>query len=154
MTASEKTAFLKGLAEGLDINRDSSEGKLLLAMIDVLGELAKDIEDLEANQAMLADTVDDIADDMAYLEDMCSGFADEDDEPDDLDDACGGDCSACSGCSGDVGYEVICPECSNSVTVYDEDIAFGSMACPFCAAEIEFDLDSDDAEDEDEEEDE
>ena len=36
MTASEKVAYLKGLAEGLDIDKKSKEGKLFAAIIDTL----------------------------------------------------------------------------------------------------------------------
>ena len=40
MTASEKVAYLKGLVEGLGIDKDKSEGKILNAVIDVLEDLA------------------------------------------------------------------------------------------------------------------
>ena len=144
MTASEKAAYLKGLAEGLGIDRDSDEGKLMHAMIDVIGELAKDIEDLEANTADLADAIDDIGDDMAYLEDLCYGTAEEDDTP----STCGGDCSSCSGCADEPEYEVTCPECGWIGTVYEDDLEFGSILCPECGTELGFE--EDDEEDENE----
>ena len=142
MTASEKAAYLKGLAEGLGITADTDEGKLMLAMIDVIGDLARDIEDLEANSAQLADAIDDIGDDMAYLEDLCYG---ESDDTDGL-PSCTGDCSACSGCGDDIEYEVTCPECGSTVTVYEDDIEFGSILCPECGTELGFDDDEEENE--------
>ncbi len=152
MTASEKVAYLKGLAEGLGIGEDSKEGKLMLAMIDVLDSLASDVEDLEANSADMADELDDICEEMAYLEDLVT------------DELCDGDCADCDydcecadcdeddccGCCGDEPeYEVTCPKCGEVVTVYEEDLAFGSILCPICGADLEFDFDEDDSEDED-----
>ena len=80
MTASEKVAYLKGLAEGLGIDGETSEGKLMLAMIDVLDSLADDVEDLEATAADLADSIDDIGEDMSqspsnFLRDVVSTAA-------------------------------------------------------------------------------
>lgn len=138
MTASEKAAYLRGLAEGLGIDDGTDEGRLMLAMIDVLESFAHDIEDLEANAASLADAIDDIGDDMAYLEDLCYG--DEAQEP----DGCDGNCSGCAGCGGEGEYEVVCPSCGKTVTVYEDDLEFGSIPCPYCDTELEFDLDEDD----------
>ena len=136
MTASEKAAYLKSLAENLGIDGGTNEGKLLLAMIDVIESLCNDVEDMEANLSDMADTIDGIGDDMAYLEDLCYGTQ-EDEEP----SACSGDCSGCSGCGGESEYEVVCPECGRTVTVFESDLEFGSMLCPFCDTELEFDLD-------------
>ena len=41
MTVSEKVAYLKGLAEGLGIKDSTNEGKLMLAVIDVLESILK-----------------------------------------------------------------------------------------------------------------
>lgn len=151
MTASEKVAYLKGLAEGLGIDGETSEGKLMLAMIDVLDSLADDVEDLEATAADLADSIDDIGEDMAYLEDLCLDDMDEDDEDDYYDpDDCDGECSGCCGCGDEIEYEVTCPQCGKTLTVYEDDLDFGSIRCPECDAELEFDLDHDDEDGSDE----
>ena len=48
MTISEKVAYLKGLADGLDIDAENSkEGKLLTHIIGILEEVGMSIEDLE-----------------------------------------------------------------------------------------------------------
>lgn len=150
MTASEKVAYLKGLAEGLGINDNTSEGKLMLAMIDVLSSLADDVEDLEANAADMAESIDELSEDIAYVEDLAiSGTEDEYDFDDiDGDFECDGECAGCSGCDGEQEYEVTCPKCGEVITVYESDLEFGSILCPSCDSELEFDTDAaeDDAE--------
>ena len=48
MTISEKVAYLKGMAEGLDIDTESSkEGKLISMMMDILQDVALELEDLQ-----------------------------------------------------------------------------------------------------------
>ena len=47
MTISEKVAYLKGLAEGLNLDTDSKEGKLIAAIIDVLDDMAEKFADVE-----------------------------------------------------------------------------------------------------------
>lgn len=141
MTASEKVAYLKGLAEGLGVDGASKEGKLMLAVIDALESMAVDAEVLEAKCADLADSIDDIGEDMAYLEDLC--LADLDDEDDD-------ECSGCCGCDDEQEYEVTCPQCGEVITLFEDDLDFGSIRCPSCDAELEFDFDEDDEDDEDE----
>lgn len=152
MTASEKVAYLKGLAEGLGVNDGTDQGKLMLAVIDVLDSLAADVEALEEHAESIEDSIDEISGDMEYLEDLCIGDYDcEEDDADNGDDSL--PCSGCSGCGGgyddeeddadDIEYEVTCPKCGETITVYDEDLDFGSVRCPKCDAELEFDLSSD-----------
>ena len=149
MNASEKVAYLRGLADGLGIDKASKEGKLFLAAMDVLDSFAADIEDLERNSSDLADAIDDIGEDMAYLEDLCIGSAgDYEDDDDDGDDGfvCGGDCSTCtSGCD-ETEYEVTCPECGKVINLFEDDLAFGSTVCPECGESIELDTDGEDEE--------
>lgn len=142
MTVSEKVAYLKGLADGLGIKDSTNEGKLMLAVIDVLEAMADDIEAVDAHAKDLSDCISDINEDMEYLEDLCIG--DMDDEADDDDD----DADVCIGCCGSCGdeqeYEVTCPKCGETITVYEEDLDFGSIRCPKCDAELEFDISPDD----------
>ena len=46
MEISEKVAYLKGLAEGLALDTDTKEGKLIAAIIDVLDDIALEIADM------------------------------------------------------------------------------------------------------------
>ena len=59
MTISEKVAYLKGLAEGLDLDTaKSKEGKLISVMIGILEEIGMSIEDLEENTVALGEEID------------------------------------------------------------------------------------------------
>ena len=56
MTISEKVAYLKGLAEGLNLDVEKSkEGKLISVMIGILEEVGLSIEDLEENALALGE---------------------------------------------------------------------------------------------------
>ena len=60
MTISEKVAYLKGLAEGLDLDTSKSkEAKLISVMIGILEEIGMSIEDLEENTVALGEELDD-----------------------------------------------------------------------------------------------
>ena len=151
MTVSEKVAYLKGLADGLGIKDSTNEGKLMLAVIDVLESMADDLEAVDAHAKDLSDSISDINEDMEYLEDLCIGDIDDDDEgydevdvEDDADVPCTG---CCGSCGDEQEYEVTCPKRGETITVFEEDLDFGSIRCPKCDAELEFDMSSDDGED-------
>ncbi len=72
----EKAAYLKGLAEGLEIDSSTKEGKLLNAMLDVITDMADEIEMLDEKQDDLLDLISDIVDeeeedDLDYFEIEC-----------------------------------------------------------------------------------
>ena len=46
MSLTEKSAYLKGLAEGLEYDKTTKEGKLIAALIDLVDELASEIADI------------------------------------------------------------------------------------------------------------
>ena len=94
MTISEKVAYLKGLAEGLDLDtQKSKEGKLISVMIGILEEVALSIEDLDENALALGEEIDALSDDLADVESIVY----DEDEDEDEDD-------------GDF-FEVECPNC-------------------------------------------
>ena len=80
MTPSEKVAYLKGLAEGLDISADDKNGKLLLAVIDALDSFAASIEALEVDSADMADELDSLGDDVSFIEELILDDEDDYDE--------------------------------------------------------------------------
>ena len=87
MTISEKVAYLKGLADGLDLQeKPSKEGKLIAKIIDILEDVGFAVEDLEVEVEALTDEVESVAEDLSDVETMVfEDWEDEDDE-----DACGG----------------------------------------------------------------
>ena len=66
----QRVAYLKGLADGMKINEQKDEGKLLLETIDVLEELALAIEDIDYRQDLIVEDIDDIDEDLADLEEF------------------------------------------------------------------------------------
>ena len=128
MTISEKVAYLKGLAEGLNLDTEKSkEGKLISVMIGILEELAMSVEDLEENALNLGEEIDVLSDDLADVESI---VYDEDDE--DYDDDW---------------FEVECPTCGETLVVDDKALADGEVECPECGSRYALDLSDDDEED-------
>ncbi|MCI8594057.1 MAG: hypothetical protein HFF09_02230 [Oscillospiraceae bacterium] len=138
MTITEKVAYLKGLAEGLDLDTSKSkEGKLISVMIGILEEVALSIEDLDENAAALGEEIDAISDDLADVESVI--FEDEDD-----DDFCGCDC-----CDEDEDFfEVECPNCSEELVVDESVLANGTIQCPNCKQTFALDLSDEEEEEE------
>ena len=68
MDIGKKVAYLKGLAEGLDISSDSKNGKIIKGILDVLEDIAASIEVLEDENAELEDYITEIDDDLGMLE--------------------------------------------------------------------------------------
>ena len=136
MTISEKVAYLKGLAEGLNLDTEKSkEGKLISVMIGILEELAMSVEDLEENALNLGEEIDTLSDDLADVESI---VYDEDEDDGDYDDDW---------------FEVECPTCGETLVVDDQALSDGEVECPQCGSRYALEL-SDDEEDEESGEDE
>lgn len=131
MTITEKVAYLKGLAEGMKMDSSTNEGKLLLAMIDTLDDIALTVSDLEDTVAELSAQVDEIDDDLGAVEEDLYG--DEDDE------CCGEDEDF-----EDTLYEVECPSCGDVICLDEEMLDEGEIDCPNCGEKLEFDFEDED----------
>lgn len=153
MTTSEKVAYLKGLAEGLGIDKETKEGRVLDAIMDILEDLAHDIEDLEENAWELGEAIDQVSDDLSDIEDIVYDVDEDEDDDDEDEDYCG----CCCGEDEDgepVFYEVTCPACENTITIDEDVLDLGSIECPNCGETLEFEgVEPIDGEDEDEDED-
>ena len=123
MDFAEKVAYLKGLAEGLQLDTETKEGKMIAAIVDVLDAMVDELDDIESEMIDIEDGLDAVSDDLADLEDLVYDEEDEDYEEDD----------------GDV-FVTTCPECEEEV-VFDESVLEdGEVVCPNCGAKLEFDL--------------
>ena len=49
MNLSEKAAYIKGLADGLELDTDKKEVRVIKEMLELLGEMASDVEDIGAD---------------------------------------------------------------------------------------------------------
>ena len=134
MTISEKVAYLKGLAEGLDLDTEKSkEGKLISVMIGILGEVGLSLEDMEENALNLGEEIDALSDDLADVESI---VYDEDEDDEDEED----------------GFEVECPNCDEPLFIGDDELAEGVVVCPNCDTRFSLDLSDDTVEGDDGEE--
>ena len=141
----KKVSYLKGYADGLDISPKSDEGKLIIKLLDVLGEMANALEEVSYRVDDVEDVVDEldecvlaIADDLygddEYDEDCDDDYEeDEDDFLDEYDEDYDGD-------GGDY-FEIQCPGCGEDVMLdfdmIDDDNA---IICPNCHEEIELEF--------------
>ena len=131
MTISEKVAYLKGLAEGLNIDTEKSkEGKLINVMIGILEEIGLTLEDLEENSLALGEEIDVLSDDLADVEDIV--FDDEDEDEDEEDEEFDDDW-----------FEVECPSCDEVLVVDEDALEEGYIKCPNCGTEYSLDLTDD-----------
>ena len=74
MEISEKVAYLKGLAEGLALDTDTKEGKLIAAIIDVLDDMSEKFVDLEDELCDVEDGLDAVSDDLSDVEEALSAL--------------------------------------------------------------------------------
>ena len=65
---SDRVSYLQGLAEGMEIDLESKTGRILKAMIDVLGDVAAEMQRLEDEQNDLDEYVGSIDDDLIECE--------------------------------------------------------------------------------------
>ena len=150
MTTAEKVAYLKGLAEGFGNDPSTKEGKLLATVIDILEDLALDLEDVMESVVELEEGLDAVSDDLQDVEDI---VYDEDDlDFDDLDDIEDEDEDDEILSADDlVLYEAQCPSCGEFVTFEESVLEQGGIACPNCGENLEFDLSEDGGKPDDEE---
>mgnify|MGYP006967310986 CR=1 FL=1 len=146
MTISEKSAYLKGLMDGLKLDTEKDEGKMIAAIVDLLGDMAKRIGDIEETTIAISDELDEIEEDLDAIEDFImdedeDDFEDEeeedwDDEDEDFEE--GFD----FGDEESIIYEVECA-CGEIINFDEEILEQGSMKCPNCGELLEFSLEDD-----------
>ena len=129
MGISEKVAYLKGLMEGMNLSADSNEGKLFRAIVNVLDEIALEVEDLTDEVMELGDGLDVISDDLGDVEDII--YDEDDDDYEELDEDEDDEEEEC--------YATTCPECEEEIFFDDSVLEDGKVECPNCGATLEFD---------------
>ena len=156
MTVVEKAAFLKGMLAGQEVDPESREGKLWGTLTDLLSDMAHEIEELKETDMDFADALDEMAEDLSYLEELTCDL----DTPDDVEQM-----SCCPGCCGGddaedeedapvvaaadyegVIYDVTCPTCGEELSFDEETLEEGSIRCPVCGELLEFELDGEEEE--------
>lgn len=118
-----RAAYLQGLADGLKLDAETTEGKLIGELITLVNDMAVEIEALDDEQAFIADQIDELEDVIEVIGDEV--YSDYDDEDDEL-------------------YTLVCDSCGEEIdfTCDDlDDIANGNFVCPECGEVIELDFD-------------
>ena len=141
MTLTERASYIKGLADGCNLDKNSECGKLVAALIDLTADMAAEIADLR-------EYIEEIDEDLGAVEeivydDECDCDCDCDDDDCDCcccdDDDC--DCDCCCDCDCDCDDEFeydeyVCPECKETISFsgeFDEE----ELVCPNCGAKLE-----------------
>ena len=153
MTISEKSAYLKGLMDGLNLNTETNEGKMIAAIVDLLGDVTRRITDIEETTIAISDELDEIEEDLDAIEDYIldedEDFEDEDDDydfdDDDDDDDDFDDEGFEFGDEDSIIYEVKCV-CGNVINFDEETLEKGSIICEDCGEKLEFTFDDEDEE--------
>ena len=153
MTISEKSAYLKGLMDGMKLSTETDEGKMISAIVDLLGDMAKKITDIEDTTIAISDELDEIEEDLDAIEDfiMDEDEDDEDFEWDDDEDELDWDDDEEFEEGFDFGdedstiYEVECV-CGEVINFDEETLEKGSIICPNCGESLEFSFEDEDEE--------
>ena len=149
MTISEKSAYLKGLMDGLSLSTETDEGKMIASIVDLLGDLCKKVTDIEETTIAISDELDEIEEDLDAIEDYIMDEEDDYDEWDDEDEYDDDEEYEEGFDFGDedsIIYEVECPVCGEIINFDDETLEEGSIPCPNCGENLEFSLEDDEDE--------
>lgn len=131
METSESLGYLKGLIDGLDLDANKKETKVIKAIVDVLENLATDVDDMTEGLELVGEQIDAVDEDLADLEE----YVYDDDDCDCDCDCCDDDCEE---------YEVECPNCGETITVDEDTVMQGKFECPNCGEVLEFEVEYDD----------
>lgn len=142
MTNSERAAYIRGLLEGLELDQNDKQVKVLNAIVELLDDLCLSIEEIEEAYDELSGQVDEIDEDLGSLEEDfyeideddcgCGCGCHDDDDDEDYDDFDDEECY----------FEVTCPTCGDTIELNGEMLDEGSIDCPNCGEKLEFDFDA------------
>lgn len=128
MTLTEKVAYLKGLAEGLELDEKSKETKVFKTIFDILEDLALTVTDIDEVLELVEEHLDAVDEDLDELESYVYEDYDDYDDDEEYEDGL---------------YELECPACSESFCIDDEMLDEEFIECPACGEKLELDLDID-----------
>ena len=117
---SDRVSYLKGLSEGLKLDTEKNEGKLIEKMLELLSDMAAEIDEVRTDHDDLSDFVESIDSDLSDLEDAVYDDEDDFDEDEDEDE----DESL---------VEYTCPHCGEEMTFEVDSFDFDEdYLCPNC----------------------
>ena len=132
MKSKEYSAYIKGLIEGANLDLTTPEGKVISALAELAGQMADEIDALNAKVDTCNAYIEEIDEDLGSIEELIYSDDDECDccDDDDDDDECG----CCCGCGDDDECDCCDCECED-----DDDEEFYCAMCPNCGGKIFFD---------------
>ncbi|MDR0380512.1 MAG: zinc-ribbon domain-containing protein [Oscillospiraceae bacterium] len=158
MSYLKKLGYVKGLAEGLALDENTKEGRVLSAMIDLLDEITDSLSGVEEANEHLGEELNAVTEDVRRLDETVDSLgecvenitdglsrlltiiSDDDDEDDDDEDDEDDDALP----DRDYYYEIKCPKCGEETVINEEMLEEGGIQCPKCGENLEFDLECDD----------
>ncbi|MTI94901.1 MAG: hypothetical protein FH749_05345 [Firmicutes bacterium] len=121
-TLKERVSYIRGLAEGLNLDSTEPNGKVLTQMLELLAEMADQIEDLDARLDDTEDVLEALDSDLADVEEFLfdEDEADAEFAEDELSE-----------------FEIQCPHCDEIVYVNEDDLEEVAddeveILCPNC----------------------
>ena len=133
MGITENAAYLKGLFDGYELDKNSKEGKIIAGLIDLVADMADKIAALEADNKELHEYCEELDSDLGQLEEEFFEI-DSDEEYDDYDDLNDDEDFECDDDS--EYFELECPSCGE-VICFDSSLDTDSLVCPACGEKIE-----------------
>lgn len=125
MKLGEKSAYLQGLAQGLNLDQTKPEGKVIGELLTFVSDMSNAIEALEQECSRFQDYIEEIDADLGDVEELLF----DEDEEDDFDEDC--DCDSCCGCNDTEQRMLMCANCGETIC-YDETLDPESLICPAC----------------------
>ncbi len=122
MTLTEKVAYLKGLAEGLELDDQTKEAKIFKVIFDILDDLALTVTDIDDTMELFEEHLNAVDEDLDELESFVYEGLDEEYDDDGM-------------------FELTCPSCGEDFCVDNEIIDEDYIECPSCGKKLEFDFD-------------
>lgn len=123
-TLSDRVSYIKGLVEGLNMDTEKPEGRVMAKVLELLEAMADEITDLTEQVNELNDYVDSIDEDLAAVEEDIYG--DEEDDDEDYEDEDDED-------EGDNIVQYACPYCGEEMTFEVDNFDFDEdYLCPSC----------------------
>lgn len=127
----DKVAYLLGLAEGMKLDPETPEHKLLLKILDVLKDFSFELEELRDRQNDLSEYVDNIDEDLSEVEELLFDDEEEGQEDEDGCEGCGHRHPQDDALEGEMEYE--CPHCGYQTKFDLADFDFEEdYLCPQC----------------------
>lgn len=136
MKLTEKMSYLKGYIEGLNLDENNSNNKLILKMADLMDEMVGYIEDLQNQVDELSELCESLDEDLGEVEQEVFCVDGLDINDDDLDDFDGFDED-----DDDQLYEATCPTCGRTIILDEDMLEEGGVECA-CGESLEFDFES------------